>query len=126
MTNYSDFIKAQAKLMGLTYKQAQQNEIVKEAYRNSKKKSMNSIDFIASSGFLLEFKNDKELKAMMKEVEDEISELNAEFKKNKDENVKEKLIKALKHQLLVINEQRKRLEKKVEEDEAFLNLEITM
>jgi hypothetical protein len=126
MTNYSDFIKAQAKLMGLTYKQAQQNEIVKEAYKKQKKKSMTSIEFLASSGFFLEFKSDEELKEMTTTVESEVIELNAEYKKNKDEDIKQKLIKALKHQILICNEQRTRLEKKVKEEEAFLSIEIKM
>jgi hypothetical protein len=87
---------------------------------------MTSIEFLASSGFFLEFKSDEELKEMTTTVESEVIELNAEYKKNKDEDIKQKLIKALKHQILICNEQRTRLEKKVKEEEAFLSIEIKM
>ncbi len=126
MTNYSDFIKAQAKLLGLTYKEAQKNALVKELYRNSKKKSMNSIEFLASSGFLLEFKSDDEINMMIKDAEVEVNELNAEYKKNNDEDTKQKYIKALKHQMLVCRERSRRLDKMLDVEEALLKLKITM
>ena len=135
MTTYSDFIKAEAKKVGLTYKQAQRDETIKQAYRDMKKaegkkekKSMTSIEYLASTDFIftigLEYISDEKLEEMANERNAERIELSKTNGKDMTTDIKQKLKWLERQSISILNERIKRLEKQKEDVESNVNLNL--